>query len=222
MSGRREEILDAAVALADERGLAAVSMRAVADRVGVTPMALYPHVGGKAALLDGMVGRLLSAAMREVVADAAAGSVPAASSPAGDWRARLTLFARAGREMTRRHPWSATLMFSRPSVTPDAVRVVDELYAALLAAGVPADQVPRVERLVSTFLLGYAASVAGGRFGPVEDDPRGRRGRLPDGELPAHARLSAVLARPVDWDAEFDADLADLGRLIEALATGPR
>lgn len=60
MSGRREEILDAAVAIADERGIKAVSMRAVADRVGVTPMALYPHIGGKDALLDGMIGRLLS------------------------------------------------------------------------------------------------------------------------------------------------------------------
>src|SRR5258708_34678862 len=59
MEERRQAILDAAVALADERGLDAVSMRAVAERVGVTPMALYPHVGSKAELLDGMIGELL-------------------------------------------------------------------------------------------------------------------------------------------------------------------
>src|SRR5258707_4038781 len=59
MEDRRQAILDAAVALADERGLDAVSMRAVAERVGVTPMALYPHVGSKAELLDGMIGELL-------------------------------------------------------------------------------------------------------------------------------------------------------------------
>ncbi len=207
MSGRREEILDAAVAIADERGLEAVSMRAVAERVGVTPMALYPHVGSKAALLDGMVGRLLS------------GLVPADDAPrAAGWRDRLAGFARAGWRMTRRHPWSAALLFSRPSVTPEAVRAVDGLYAALLEAGVPAPQVPRVERLVSTFLLGYAASMAGGRFGPGELDPRGRRGRSAEGELPAHALLARWLDRPVDWEAEFEADLADLARLIESLA----
>jgi hypothetical protein len=84
---------------------------------------------------------------------------------------------------------------------------------------VPDAQVPRVERLVSTFLLGYAASMAGGRFGPGELDPRGRRGQLPDGALPGHDRLADWLDRPVDWAAEAEADLADLIRLIESLAS---
>jgi len=48
-------VLDAALALADESGLGAVTMHAVATRLGVTPMALYRHVGDKAALLDGLV-----------------------------------------------------------------------------------------------------------------------------------------------------------------------
>ena len=59
MAEKRAEILDIAVALADERGLAAVSMRAIAERVGVTPMALYPYIGNKTALLDAMLGHLL-------------------------------------------------------------------------------------------------------------------------------------------------------------------
>ena len=60
MADRRQEILDAALGLADEGGLDAVSMRAVAQRVGVTAMALYPHFSGKEALLDGLVGRVLA------------------------------------------------------------------------------------------------------------------------------------------------------------------
>ncbi|HMH93970.1 MAG TPA: helix-turn-helix domain-containing protein, partial [Streptosporangiaceae bacterium] len=60
MAEKRAEILDTAVALADERGLAAVSMRAIAERVGVTPMALYPYIGNKTALLDAMLGHLLA------------------------------------------------------------------------------------------------------------------------------------------------------------------
>jgi len=206
MSGRREEILEAGLEIARERGLAAVSMRAVADRVGVTPMALYPHVGSKAALLDGMVGRLLSRL-----------PPPPGTEPPEDWRAQLSGFAYRARALAQEHPWSPTLLFARPAVTPDAVRAVDQIYTALLAAGVPPDQVPRAERMVGTFLLGFLASEAGGRFGPGSEDPRGRRGQLPDGALPGHAALAHWLDTPVDWEAEFRADLADLERLIEAM-----
>ncbi|MEU6352949.1 TetR/AcrR family transcriptional regulator [Streptomyces sp. NPDC047072] len=206
MSGRREEILDAALVLADERGLKAVSMRALAERVGVTPMALYRHVKDKGALLDGMVGRLLSALL------------PADEVRERPWEERLNALAYACREVTQRHPWAAHLLFSRPAVTPDAVRAVDIIYVALIDAGVPEADVPRLERLVSTFVIGFAASEASGRFAPGPVDPRGRRGQLPDGDLPGHARLAAWLDLPVDLTAEFEADLADIRRLIVAAA----
>jgi len=201
---RKEEILDAAVALADLHGLDAVSMRAVADQVGVTPMALYPHIGSKAELLDAMQGRVLGELLP---LEAAAG-----------WRDQLRRLAHASRALARRHPWVGGLMFSRPSVAPDAVRVTDAIYQALLDAGVPAADVPRLERMLSTFVLGYALSETGGRFGPGAQDPRGTRGQLPDGALPGHTRLTRWLSEPADWDEEFAADLADLELLIEALA----
>lgn len=203
MDARRQEILDAALAIADERGLAAVTMRAVAQRVGVTPMALYPHVGDKDGLLDGMLGRLL-------------GQLPPASD--GDWSTRLGTLARALRRLAKDHPGATTLLFARPTVSPDAVRVVDAIYTALLAAGVPAAEVPRIERLTSTLILGYAVSEASGRFGTGGVNERARRGRLPDGELPGHHALAATLAAEVDWDAEFEADLADLTTLIRGYA----
>ncbi|MFC8427332.1 TetR/AcrR family transcriptional regulator [Streptomyces sp. NPDC057253] len=211
MSGRREEILDAALAIADERGLEAVSMRALAERVGVTPMALYRHVKDKAALLDGMVGRLLSALLPT---DAAPGARERA------WDERLDALAHACREVTQRHPWAAHLLFSRPAVTPDAVRAVDIIYLALIEAGVPEPQVPRLERLISTFVIGFATSEASGRFTPGALDPRGRRGQLPDSELPGHSRLGPWLDLPVDLTAEFEADLADIRRLVLGAARG--
>ncbi|WP_327287442.1 TetR/AcrR family transcriptional regulator [Streptomyces sp. NBC_01198] len=208
MTGKREEILDAAVALADERGLAGVSMRAVATAVGVTPMALYPHVGDKAGLLDAMLGRLLSTVRQGApeMADAA------------DWRTRMRAFATAARGLAAGHPWAASLLFSRPAVAPDAVALVDLFYRALLDAGVPRAHVPRLERLVSTYVLGWIASEAGGRFGPGTLDPRGRRGRHPQRDLPGHSAVAAWLDPPVDWDAEFEADLDDLVRLVESAA----
>jgi AcrR family transcriptional regulator len=276
MPEKRAEILDIAVALADERGLAAVSMRAIAERVGVTPMALYPYVGTKAALLDGMLGRLLGGLLPPAASEAARPARPAADgaadrgtdeagggtaddhvlddeaargragrgtddhvpddaaagdgagdhvrdgAAAGDgagapWPDRLTAIARRARAVVIAHPWAASLIFARPAVTPDSVRTVDLLYTALLDAGVPAPEVPRLERMLSTVVIGFAASEAGGRFGSG-GDPRSYRGLLPSGVLPGHARLAAALDRPVDWDAEFEADLADLRLLIEAIA----
>ena len=201
-------MLDAAVAIADEQGLDAVSMRALAERVGVTPMALYRHVEDKAALLDGIVGRLLAALLPSAAEDR-------------PWDERLSALAHACRALTGRHPWAAQLLFSRPAVTPDAVRAIDIIYTALIEAGVPERDVPRLERLISTFVLGFAASEASGRFAPGALDPRTRRGRLPEGELPGHQRLAPWLDLPADLDAEFDADLDDMLRLIQAAARPP-
>jgi AcrR family transcriptional regulator len=210
---KRAEILDIAVTLADERGLAAVSMRAIAERAGVTPMALYPYIGSKTALLDAMLGHLLGR-LQPVPADAGAAGEQA---PGGPWPDRLGAAARAARAVVTAHPWAAELVFARPAVTPDSVRTVDLLYTALLDAGVAPADVPRLERLLSTVVIGFAASEAGGRFS-AKDDPRGARGMLPEGALPGHARLAATLEDRVDWDAEFEADIADLQLLIEAVA----
>jgi AcrR family transcriptional regulator len=84
----------------------------VAQRVGVTSMALYPHIGDKDGLLDAMVGRLL-------------GQLPPPTT--GDWERRLAALARAVRALAKRHPGAITLLFARPSVAPDAVRVVDAI-----------------------------------------------------------------------------------------------
>lgn len=205
---RRREILDAALAIADESGLTAVSMRAVAQRVGVTAMALYPHVSSKDDLLDGMVGRLLA-------------ELPL-PDPAERWPDRLTAIAAAARSLAYRHPAAVPLLFSRPSVTPDAVAVVDALYLALIDAGIPHAQVPRLERLVSTFVLGYSISEVAGRFSAGAVNLRGLRAQLEDAALPAHRTLLPWLERPVDYDAEFTADLADLFTLIESVVAAGR
>ena len=206
MVDTRRKILQAALAIADERGLAAVSMRAVAQEVGVSAMSLYPHVSSKDMLLDGIVDMLLAELLP--VLD---------ELPADDWWARLVALAQGVRALARRHPSAFPLLLARPSVTPDAVAVTDALFQALRDAGVPDAQVPRVERLVSTFVLGYAASEVNGRFSKGTLNPRARRAQLAPEEIPAHYRLARHLDRQVDWDAEFEADLADLRTLLEGM-----
>ena len=209
MTDRRQEILDAALKLADDRGLDAVSMRALAERAGVTPMALYPHVGSKTALLDGMLGR----AVGQMVTDEG----PAWDS-AADWRERLRVLMRGARQLAHRHPWVAALVFSRPSATADSASGVDLFYTTLLDAGVPPAAVPRLERLVTTLALGYGASEVGGRFGNEDGYVRSRRGELGDAPLPGHKAVIRWLTAPADWDAEFEADIDDVVGLVEATA----
>jgi AcrR family transcriptional regulator len=150
MAINREAVLDATLALAEERGLDAVSMRAVAASLGVTPMALYRHVGDKQGLLDGLVERLLD----ELPA-------PDAALPPEE---RLAVMAGALRATARRHPDVFVMLLRRPATTPASLRARERAYEALRDAGVPEELVPRVERLMSTFMLGFAASEAGGRF----------------------------------------------------------
>jgi AcrR family transcriptional regulator len=150
----RAEILDAALDLADQEGLAAVTMRGVAQRLRVTPMALYRHVGDKDGLFDGLLERL----MQEVDVQTEQPS----------WEAALTARAAAMRQAARRHPAAFGLLLARRAVTPEATRARDQVYRALSDAGVPDDDVPRLERLLSTFVIGFAASEANGRFADRE------------------------------------------------------
>jgi AcrR family transcriptional regulator len=141
----REAVLAAALRLADEQGLDAVTMHAVARRLRVTPMALYRHVDDKNALLDGLVEVLLTEY-----------PLPRAE---GEWDERLIALADGIRDTARRHPAVFPLLLTRPAVTPSARVVRDAVQG-----GLPEAEVARAERLISTAVLGFAASEASGRF----------------------------------------------------------
>lgn len=91
----RERALQAAVDLADDKGIDAVSMRNLASRLHVVPMALYRHVVNKEDLLDGMIETVYA----EVGVPTGAG-----------WLATMRQRATAMREALRRHPWAVELM----------------------------------------------------------------------------------------------------------------
>ena len=146
----REAVLAAALRLADEHGLEAVTMHAVARRLHVTPMALYRHVDDKNALLDGLVELLLTEYPLPQAADR--------------WDDRLLALAAGIRDTARRHPAVFPLLLTRPAVTPAARTVRDAVQAALREGGLPETEVPRAERLISTAVFGFAASEAAGRF----------------------------------------------------------
>ena len=182
MDDKQRRIIDQAIEIADEQGLAALSMRAVGQRLGLSPMAIYPYVGSKDALLDGMVERLLA-------------DLLAIAPREGAWQDRLRTVSAGVRALARRHPGAYPLIMARPGATAEARRLDDLISEILETAGVPAAEVPRLERLLSTLLLGFANSEVNGRFG---SGPAGG-----------------------DWDAEFAADLDDEIRLIEQIVDRP-
>jgi predicted RNase H-like nuclease/AcrR family transcriptional regulator len=110
-----------AVALADEKGLAALSMRALAGRLRVEAMSLYHHVAGKEALLDAMVDAVFGEMHLPVVGN--------------DWRSELRARSVSGREVLLRHKWAVGLMDSSRTPGPESMQHHDAVLGCLLAQG---------------------------------------------------------------------------------------
>jgi AcrR family transcriptional regulator len=138
----RDVILAEALALGDARGFDAVTIRGVADRLGVTPMALYRHVGDKEGLLDGLADALY-AELR----------IP---DPADDWWEGLAGLARSTRTVLLAHPWAVPL-FSRPLAGPHARALGSAFTAALRSAGVSAREATELHDQLSNMLYALVA-----------------------------------------------------------------
>ena len=121
----RSRVLAAAIALADRDGLDAVSMRALAARLGVVPMALYKHVADKDDLIGGMVD--------EVVA----GYPP--PDPGLPWAASVRARVLSARRALLAHPWLRSAIETRTRRTPAVLAYMDAVAGDLLAGGVSID-----------------------------------------------------------------------------------
>lgn len=117
----RERVLQAALRLADEGGIDGLSMRKLAQALGVEAMSLYNHVANKEVLLDGIVDL--------VVAEI---EVPAVG---GDWKAAMRRRAISAHAALLRHPWACVLIGTRVNVGPAMLRYVDATVGCLREAG---------------------------------------------------------------------------------------
>ena len=104
----RERVLQSAVAIADTAGIGSLTIRSLAQRLGVKPMSIYYYVPNKSAILDGIVDLVFS----EI-------ELPAVD---GDWRAELVRRANSARQVLSRHHWAIGLMESRKSPGPATLR----------------------------------------------------------------------------------------------------
>jgi AcrR family transcriptional regulator len=138
-----DAIVTAAVEMADEAGLGGLSMRALAERLGVGTMSLYTHVPGKAELIDLMLDTVL----RET---AGPDDLP------DGWRARLELVARENLALIHRHPWMLEIVTFRPPMGPGVIAKYDLELRALEGIGLTDVEMDSVLTLV----LGYVQASA--------------------------------------------------------------
>ncbi|GAB7190269.1 TetR/AcrR family transcriptional regulator C-terminal domain-containing protein [Kineococcus sp. NUM-3379] len=195
----RERIAWAAVAVADTEGLAAVSMRRVAAELGVAPMSLYQHLGGKQDLLWLMV-------------DAAFGEVELPEHRPGGWRAALEAAAHVTWASFRRHPWLAAAMsVTRPQMVPSALAHTERVLAALCGDGADTATAMTVHVTLFTFLRGAAVDLDAETLAEAdtgvtsEEWVRAHLGRLheaaPAGTHPTVRRMAADDTFDLDLDA---------------------
>ncbi len=146
----REQIVRAAIELADSAGTGDLTMRRLAGRLGAAPMSLYRHVASKEDLLDLMLDEVF-------------GDMALPDAPSGDWRADLHRFAYASRDTLRRHPWAIPLLTSRPTLGPQYLRWFEFGLAAVAGQGIDTATMAQVVGLISGYVgaaVGYEAAEA--------------------------------------------------------------
>jgi AcrR family transcriptional regulator len=154
----RERVLRGAMAVADSGGLEALTIRSLAESLGVKPMSVYHYVANKEEILDGLIDLVF----REI-------ELPSAE---GSWREQLARRATSARAVLRAHPWAIGLMESRTSPGPETLRHHDAVIATLRGAGFSPSLTAHAYALLDSYTYGFALQEAGlpfsGPDGPAE------------------------------------------------------
>ncbi|UQX02721.1 TetR/AcrR family transcriptional regulator C-terminal domain-containing protein [Streptomyces sp. RerS4] len=146
----RDRVLRAAVVLADAEGIESLSMRRLAQELGVVPMALYKHVANKEQLLDGMVDVVVGGI------DLPVGGQDGEGGDGGDWQAAVRHRILSARRALLRHRWAARVIESRTGPTPALLEYLDATIATFRAGGFSADLTHHAMHALGSRLLGYS------------------------------------------------------------------
>ena len=191
----RDQIVRAGVALADQGGLEALSMRRLGQELQVEAMSLYKHVANKEALIDGMVDLVFS----EV-------DLPPTT---GSWKTAMRARAQAMRSALRRHQWAVGLMESRSTPGWATLRHHDAVIGCLLAAGFSMQLTAHAYALIDSYIYGFAQQE---RALPMETPDETAElaqvilSQFPVDEFPHLARFTVehVLTPGYHFGSEFD------------------
>ncbi len=143
----RERILTTALALVDEHGLDALSMRRLAQELGAEPMSLYHHVPSKRALVDGLVGLVLA-------------EVQPLDDLSGTWQDQIASACRRLRAVLLAHPRMAAAVATRPILAAASVALTESALTLLVAGGLSLREANEVLWLCNAFVMGTTATRA--------------------------------------------------------------
>jgi AcrR family transcriptional regulator len=191
----RNRIVATAAAIARSEGIAAASMRRVADELESSPMALYRHVADRQELLLAMLDDVAAAVVLPEVAD--------------DPRTELTAIMTAAHEAFRRDPWVVQVLVVDGLASPLILPLIERLFTALERGGLTGRDVAAAHALLWHYLYGESLSTHHDR-----PDTFGRQmGRAAAAHFPAIGRVAASL--PPETDRDFFPE--NLDRLLTGL-----
>jgi AcrR family transcriptional regulator len=151
----RERVLRAAFERTDAEGVEALSMRKLAQELGVEAMSLYRHVRNKGDIVDGMVDLVFA----EI-------GLPAMD---GDWKAAMRQRAISVREVLARHPWAIGLMESRSTPGPATLQHHDAVLACLRNQGFSIALAAHAYSVLDSYIYGFALQQASLPFQTSEE-----------------------------------------------------
>lgn len=203
----RERVLRGAVAVADAGGIGSLTIRSLAQELGVKPMSVYHHVANKDEILDGIVDLVFS----EI-------ELPSAD---GDWRSEMRRRALSARRVLRRHPWAIALLQSRINPGPATLRHHNAIIGALRGAGFSVEMTAHAYALIDSYVYGFALSEAALPInGPetVAEVAESMNQQVSADEYPHLAEfvIEHVLKPGYDFGGEFD---FGLDVILDALTT---
>ena len=209
----RERVLRAAVALADEAGIEALTMRELGQRLGVEAMSLYNHVANKDDVLDGMV-------------DLVVGEIDLPSD-AVDWKEAMRRRAISAQAVFSRHPWASALIDSRESSGVERLRYFEWVIGTLRRAGFSVELAARAFSVLDSYIYGFGrqrSHMSAGSGAEPEDMAEAFLRAIPADEYPYLRELVVEHAMDSGYDdgadLEFGLDLI-LDGLQRLLVTPP-
>ncbi|MEI8408215.1 MULTISPECIES: TetR/AcrR family transcriptional regulator [unclassified Kribbella] len=194
----RERIVKAAIALADEKGAAGVTMRAIAAELSVEAMSLYNHVAGREDILGGMV-------------DAVYGEIDLPTSTT-DWKGAMRDRADSARTALKRHPWAVGLLDSRRRPGPATLRHHDAVLGALRAGGFSIGMAAHAVSVIDSYLYGFVLQELTLPFATPTELDEVAADILHDLPPDTYPHLTELITKQAagsayDYTAEFDSGL---------------
>ena len=144
----KERVLQGAVAVADKGGIESLTMRKLADELGVEAMSLYYHVANKEAVLDGVVEALV----HEIAESQGGFTVP---EKVTDWKTEVRDRILAARVVMLRHPWAPSVFETRTRMSPSVVMYFETLLGIMREGGFSYDLAHRAMHAVGSMSLGF-------------------------------------------------------------------